>query len=101
MSDEQDLAPEMDYEHAGKVAYAEQRVVEFRATPTGQKFAAHPEGHYIALTRPPAPQEDGGGTPTKVEHVEIMSDSLRSAHERINDLIDLLVEKGIINDYRE
>jgi hypothetical protein len=43
--------PEMDYEHAGKVAYAEQRVVVFRAKPTGQKFAAHPEGHYLALTR--------------------------------------------------
>jgi hypothetical protein len=50
-----DDTPWMDYEQAGKEAYAAERVIVFKAKPTGQKFAAHPEGHYIALTRPVEP----------------------------------------------
>jgi hypothetical protein len=45
----------MDYEDAGKEAYAEERVIVFRAKPTGQKFAAHPDGSYASLTRPVEP----------------------------------------------
>jgi hypothetical protein len=47
--------PVMDYEQAGRVAYAEQRVVEFRAHPTMEEFAAHPTGEYARLTRPSLP----------------------------------------------
>lgn len=44
-----DNTPWMDYEDAGKEAYAEEHVIVFRAKPTGQKFAAHPDGRYIDL----------------------------------------------------
>jgi hypothetical protein len=40
-----DDTPWMDYEQAGKEACAEERVIVFKAKPTGQKFAAHPDGH--------------------------------------------------------
>jgi hypothetical protein len=43
--------PVMDYEEAGRVAYAEQRVVEFRAHPTMEEYAAHPTGEYVRLSR--------------------------------------------------
>lgn len=46
--------PWMVYELAGQRAVDEQRVIEFKAIPTGQEFAAHPDGSYVALTRVPS-----------------------------------------------
>jgi len=66
---QEDELPMMDYEDAGKEAYAEGRVISFRADPTGTRFEAHPDGSYVNLDyqspKPvePLPPEPAQGTP--------------------------------------
>ncbi|WP_348269730.1 hypothetical protein P8936_16405 [Edaphobacter paludis] len=73
-------APMMDYEEAGKEAYAEQRVIVFRAIPTGQKFAAHPEGHYVALTKPSRTVAEPKPTPSTPAHSVQVTYEGKGAH---------------------
>jgi len=58
--------PMMDYEEAGKEAYAEQSVIKFRADPTGERFEAHPDGRYVHLEWNPTPSTEESGEPTGV-----------------------------------
>lgn len=45
---------EMNYESAGKEAYATNEIVRFTDPLTKQQFAAHPDGHYEVMSRLPA-----------------------------------------------
>lgn len=73
-------APVMDYEEAGKLAYAEDEVIIFYADPTMDKYAAHPDGHYVRLSRPVEPKAQVESA--SVEETEEEREMLKLIDER-------------------